>query len=107
MSIYSPDGRACFIDNSQNGSIKKLQQEIAVWGGQMDSRSAQHARGSWFVPQPRQSQLTPRIHYVQASSSASHDGSTLDLKPMGGVNPNPKQRVPVAAQSGDLSPQKI
>ena len=39
--------------------------------------------------------------------SAGKDGSTLALKPMGRVNQSPKQRVPVAPQNGDLSPQKI
>ena len=39
--------------------------------------------------------------------STGNDGSTLALKPMGRVNQSPKERVPVAPQNGDLSPQKI
>ena len=65
-----------------------------------------HVRGSWFVPRPRQLKLTPRIHYAQLASSAGNAASTLTLKPMGGVNLSLKQRVPVAPQNGDLSPQK-
>ena len=39
--------------------------------------------------------------------SAGDDGSTLALKHMGRVNRSPKQRVLVAPQNGDLSPQKF
>ena len=38
--------------------------------------------------------------------SADNDGSTLALNPMGRVNRSMKQRVTVAPQNGDLSPQK-
>ena len=48
--------------------------------------------GSWFAPWPRQSELTPRIHYVQATSSAGHGASTLALKPMGGVKKPPDSK---------------
>ena len=34
------------------------------------------------------------------------NASTLALKPTGRVNLSPKQRIPAAPQSGDLSPQK-
>ena len=51
--------------------------------------------------------LIPRIHYVQVTSSPGDGASTLALKPMDGVNQSPKQRVPVAPQNGDLSPQNL
>ena len=38
--------------------------------------------------------------------SAGNGGSILALKSMERVNWSPKQRVPVAPQNGDLSPQK-
>ena len=44
-----------------------------------------------------QTKITPKFY----------DGaSTQALKPMDRVNRSPKQRVPVAPQNGDLSPQK-
>ena len=43
---------------------------------------------------------------MQVTESADDGASTVALKPMGGVNRSPKQRVPVAPQNGDLSPQK-
>ena len=49
-------------------------------------------------PWPGQSELTPRIHYVQVTGGAGNGASTLALKPMGGVNRSLKQRVPVAPQ---------
>ena len=43
-------------------------------------------------------------HSMQAT--AGDDGSTLALKPTRIVNRSPKQRVSVAPQNSDLSPQK-
>ena len=57
----------------------------------MDSTFAPHVRGSGFEPSAGKSELTPRIHYMRATSGASDDASNLALKPMGGVNRNPKQ----------------
>ena len=50
-------------------------------------------------PSLGKSELTLRIHYTQAT--ASDGASTLALKPMGGVNRSPKQRVPVSPQNGE------
>ena len=75
--------------------------------GRMDSTFAPHARVSWFAHQPGQLELTPRIHYVQVTSSAGDGASTLALKPMARVNRSLKQRAAVAPQNGDLSSQKI
>ena len=69
-----------------------------------------HSRWSLTIPRckigtrpwPRKSELTPRIHYGQVTESAGNGVSTLTLKPMGGVNWSPKQRVPVAPQDGDI-----
>ena len=48
-----------------------------------------------------------RIHYTQMTPSVGHGASTLALKPMGRINQSLKQRVPVALQNGDLTPQKL
>ena len=56
----------------------------------------------WTRPWLGKSKLTPRIHYVQVTESAGNGASTLALKPMGGVNWSPKQRVPVAPQNVDI-----
>ena len=55
--------------------------------GQMDSTSAQHARGSWFATLTWP-ELTWRIHYIHVTSCAGDGASTLAL--------------PVAAQIGDI-----
>ena len=39
---------------------------------------------------------------MQVAESACDGASTLALKPMGGVNQSPKQRVPMAPQNGDI-----
>ena len=39
---------------------------------------------------------------MQVTESAGDGTSTLALKPMGGVNRSPKQRVPVASQNDDI-----
>ena len=44
--------------------------------------------------------------FLKRKQSAGDDGSTQALKPIGRFNRSPKQRVPVAPQNGDLSPQK-
>ena len=44
---------------------------------------------------------------AQATESTGDDASTLALKPMGGVNRSPKQRVPVAPQNGDIVTAKL
>ena len=47
----------------------------------------------------------PEVREVRGSGTG--DGpSTLTLKPMNGVNQSPKQRILVAPQNGDMSPQK-
>ena len=56
----------------------------------------------FVVRAPVWRELTLRIHYVQTTSSAGNGASTLALKPMGGVNQSPKQRVSVALQNGDF-----
>ena len=63
--------------------------EIADQHGQMDSTYTHHAR--WVVWSPAWPQLTPMIHYTQATSSTGDGASTLALKPMGRVNRSPKQ----------------
>ena len=45
-------------------------------------------------------ELTLSIYYAQVTSSTGNGASTLALKPMGGVNQSPKQRVPVVPQIG-------
>ena len=44
-------------------------------------------------------------HYVQVRENTGNGASTLALNAMGRVNQNSKQRVPVALQNGNLSPQ--
>ena len=43
---------------------------------------------------------------MQATESAGNGASTLALKPVGGVNRSPKQRVPVDPQNGDIATAK-
>ena len=50
-------------------------------------------------------ELTPKIHYTQVTESAGDGAFTLTLKPRSRVNQSLKQRVSVAPQSSDLSPQ--
>ena len=50
--------------------------------------------------------MTVEFHVLSKQYTYSTDDvSTLALKPMGWVNRIPNQRVPVASQNGDLSPQ--
>ena len=45
--------------------------------------------------------------YAQVTESTSDGVSTLALKPLGGVNRSPKQRVPVAPQNSDIVTTKL
>ena len=74
---------------------------VAEW--LVHSLHMREVRGS----SPSLVRVDPEDYYTQVTSSAGDGVSTLDLKPMNRVNQSPKQRVPVAPQNGDLSPQKI
>ena len=69
-----------------------------------------HSSSSFTIPRckigtrsrPGKSELTLRIHYVQATESAGHGASILALKPMGGVNQSTKQEAPMTPQNDDI-----
>ena len=50
---------------------------MARQGDRMNRMFIPHVRHWWFVPWPGQSELTPRIHYVQATSNVGNGTSTL------------------------------
>ena len=96
----------CIIDEMWQSNFLALAVPEVTLGG--------HSSGTLTIPRckigirpwPGNSELTLRIITHKQEQITGNDGPTLALKPMGRVNHSLKQRISVAPQDGDLSPQK-